>query len=633
LRQLQEARHELRILQLEHEQILHHDGHGIRIINRDFSIRFVNYALANIYGIKPEEAVGQKCYELFPSVFCHTPNCLLKRILSGEKYIQTEIERQKPSGVAVPCIVNASPFYSLGGKMAGIIETFTDITEKRHLEARIQESEERYKTLVQLGTEVGEAIVMLQDINGREAVQTFTSEKWSEITCYSPDELASMSFFDLINPTDRGAVISRYRQKMAGKSLPGLYEMTVIRKDGSSVLIESTDATTTYCGQKAGVLYLRDITERKNTSSLIIESEKKFKTLFEHLPIAVWELDLSIAKQHLDYLRSNGVIDLKEYIAKNPQDILVSNYGECFAIINANRAVLDLYETPNRYSSMMKVASMEYTWKRHIDFYNSIYEGKIQWEMETTVITKKGNTRFVIQRAAIPPGYEDTLSRVFITVYDITELREAESKLLEYQRTLEDAVNARTLELAQSNIQLTTEIQERIDFTRALVHELKTPITAMLNSCESLIGLPNDSITGSLARNIHRSTLRLSKRIDELLSLAKTELGILRIRKRLIKPIQVLQEVAKEMRLEVMRNSQSIVLDVPEKTSLVSADKERIKEVLANLISNASKYSYTTAPITAGVYEASDTVVFFVSDKGRAYPGSTTKGCFCPING
>ncbi len=517
--------------------------------------------------------------------------------------------------------------------MAGIIETFTDITEKRHLEARIQESEERYKTLVQLGTEVGEAIVMLQDINGREAVQTFTSEKWSEITCYSPDELASMSFFDLINPTDRGAVISRYRQKMAGKSLPGLYEMTVIRKDGSSVLIESTDATTTYCGQKAGVLYLRDITERKNTSSLIIESEKKFKTLFEHLPIAVWELDLSIAKQHLDYLRSNGVIDLKEYIAKNPQDILVSNYGECFAIINANRAVLDLYETPNRYSSMMKVASMEYTWKRHIDFYNSIYEGKIQWEMETTVITKKGNTRFVIQRAAIPPGYEDTLSRVFITVYDITELREAESKLLEYQRTLEDAVNARTLELAQSNIQLTTEIQERIDFTRALVHELKTPITAMLNSCESLIGLPNDSITGSLARNIHRSTLRLSKRIDELLSLAKTELGILRIRKRLIKPIQVLQEVAKEMRLEVMRNSQSIVLDVPEKTSLVSADKERIKEVLANLISNASKYSYTTAPITAGVYEASDTVVFFVSDKGRAYPGSTTKGCFCPING
>jgi signal transduction histidine kinase/CheY-like chemotaxis protein len=62
---------------------------------------------------------------------------------------------------------------------------------------------------------------------------------------------------------------------MSGEALPGLYEMSIMRKDATEVPIELTSAYTTYKGKKANVAYIRDITERKRAEAERRELERR----------------------------------------------------------------------------------------------------------------------------------------------------------------------------------------------------------------------------------------------------------------------------------------------------------------------------------------------------------------------
>ena len=99
-----------------------------------------------------------------------------------------------------------------------------DVTEQKKVTEQLEESENLYQILIELGAEAGEAVVMLQDIDGKEGVQTFVSDQWPRITGYNKEELLGMSFFDLEKCQDRPASLARHRLKMLGKPVPGLFE-------------------------------------------------------------------------------------------------------------------------------------------------------------------------------------------------------------------------------------------------------------------------------------------------------------------------------------------------------------------------------------------------------------------------
>lgn len=166
-----------------------------------------------------------------------------------------------------------------------------NVTERKRAERAVRESEERYRTLVQLGTAVGESIVVLQDTEQGEGIQTFVSDPWLVITGYTRDELLDKSFFEMVSPGDRTASIERYRKKLSGQAMPGLFELNIVRKDGSEVPIELTSAHSVYDGKKANVVYIRDITERKYAEETLRKSEQKYRTLVENIPQKIFYKD------------------------------------------------------------------------------------------------------------------------------------------------------------------------------------------------------------------------------------------------------------------------------------------------------------------------------------------------------
>jgi PAS domain S-box-containing protein len=265
----------------EYRYLFDNTSDAIRVVNRDFTIRRINQAFADMTGVAQNDIAGRKCWEVFPSPLCHTSSCRLQRILDGEQSVQVEIVRMKKVGAIIPCIVMAAPLLDENENTTGIIEQFRDISERRRLEEKNEESEALYRALLEASTEAGEAIIILQDAGKKEGVYVYVNEQWSRITGYSKEELIGHCFFDLLSPEDYAPSISRYRYKIAGGDVLGLYEIHIVRKNGEVIPIELTDAHTRYQGKAATILYIRDVTERKAMLNAILTEKEKYRSIFE----------------------------------------------------------------------------------------------------------------------------------------------------------------------------------------------------------------------------------------------------------------------------------------------------------------------------------------------------------------
>ena len=160
------------------------------------------------------------------------------------------------------------------------------------------------------------------------------------------------------------------------------------------------------------------------------------------------------------------------------------------------------------------------------------------------------------------------------------------------------------------------EVKKRIDFTRVLVHELKTPLTSVLASSELLtLELPEGPLL-SMAKNLNRGAENLDRRIDELTDLARGELGMLRLRYGAVQPLQLLHRVFEDMAPVVSSQGHSLILNLPSSLPPFWADEDRLRQVILNLISNASKYMTQAGTITVRARKQDAHLIVEVQDTG-----------------
>lgn len=119
------------------------------------SITSVDYNLlmANeeYYKVWPPQKGGNgpvKCYESRPGAYCHTPKCPLTQIVGGKEEVIFETTKDNGSGKRDEFIITARPYRDADGKLIGIVESFQDISDRKLAEAALQQSEERYRGLV-----------------------------------------------------------------------------------------------------------------------------------------------------------------------------------------------------------------------------------------------------------------------------------------------------------------------------------------------------------------------------------------------------------------------------------------------------------------------------------------------------
>lgn len=203
--------------------------------------------------------------------------------------------------------------------------------------------------------------------------------------------------------------------------------------------------------------------------------------------------------------------------------------------------------------------------------------------------------------------------------YDVTKLKKANERINElYKKELK----------LKKELQL--QMQNRLYFTRALVHELRTSLTPLLASSDFLTSNIQDEMLLKFAKNINDGALNLNKRVDELLDLSKGEVGILKLSYSRINTQQFIQNIIDFVSPQAKANSQRLVLDISPNLPALMADEQRLRQVLINLLDNAFKFTRKNGKITLSVNMENEGISFHVSDTGCGIDEAQKKHLFEP---
>jgi PAS domain S-box-containing protein len=136
-----------------------------------------------------------------------------------------------------------------------------DITERKQAETALRESEEKYRELVE---RANDGITIIQD-GIAKYVNPILAKMWGG----TAQESTGTSFTDYIDPDELPKVVDRYNRRMKGEDVASIYETVLRRKDGSKVYVELNAGSITYQGKLADLVFVRDITERKQAEEAL----------------------------------------------------------------------------------------------------------------------------------------------------------------------------------------------------------------------------------------------------------------------------------------------------------------------------------------------------------------------------
>jgi PAS domain S-box-containing protein len=158
----------------------------------------------------------------------------------------------------------------------------------------------------------------------------------------------------------------------------------------------------------------------------------------------------------------------------------------------------------------------------------------------------------------------------------------------------------------------------RNEFLGMVTHELKTPLAAIKGSAATALGSarPLDvEETRELFDIINEQSDRLRDLVDNLLDMSRIEAGSLSVKPEPLDLASVMEEA--QGIFARSGRSQRIELQMPDEMPPVNADRRRLVQVLTNLLTNAAKFSSTTAPIKISVDHDSLLATVKVKDEGQ----------------
>ncbi|MFX0081728.1 MAG: PAS domain S-box protein [Candidatus Hodarchaeota archaeon] len=165
------------------------------------------------------------------------------------------------------------------GKVVQITTIVRDITEYEINKRKLEESEEKYRTLTEQSF-LGVAI--LQD----DIIQ-YVNEQLAHTVGYTVEEIMAWEkggFLNFIYPEDRKFIAEQARKKQSGESdVIDQYQFRGIKKNGDIIWLEVFSKTINYRGKPADFVTIHDITDEKLSEQKIKESEEKYRSIFNNM--------------------------------------------------------------------------------------------------------------------------------------------------------------------------------------------------------------------------------------------------------------------------------------------------------------------------------------------------------------
>lgn len=178
----------------------------------------------------------------------------------------------------------------------------------RATEAAFRESEQRYRSLVELAPDA----IIVHD--GDKFV--FANEAAARMHgASSPEDLLGRNWLELIHPDERAGAVRRNAEFMASGSTAPFVMRRRLRLDGSEITVQTGAAPVSWNGRPAILGMFRDVTEQQNAQGILRESEERYRTLAELSPDAI------VVRDDVRFLFANGAAAELHGVA-SPDDLV-----------------------------------------------------------------------------------------------------------------------------------------------------------------------------------------------------------------------------------------------------------------------------------------------------------------------
>ena len=189
----------------------------------------------------------------------------------------------------------------------------------------------------------------------------------------------------------------------------------------------------------------------------------------------------------------------------------------------------------------------------------------------------------------------------------MSPIRDAEGKIVSFLRVAKDISEKKRFERRLKELD-----RMKSDFVSNVSHELRTPLTAIKGSVDNML----DGLTGSLNEKqvrylarIKSNTDRLSRLINDLLDLSRIESGRVEVRSTTLTLTALAEEVAEHLKSLAAEKLIRIEVPSPDPKVTVWADRDKVTQVLVNLIGNAVKFTPQNGKVTVALEKNGDDYV------------------------
>jgi two-component system phosphate regulon sensor histidine kinase PhoR len=186
-----------------------------------------------------------------------------------------------------------------------------------------------------------------------------------------------------------------------------------------------------------------------------------------------------------------------------------------------------------------------------------------------------------------------------------------------------DAAEGKTMLVFHDVTRLKKLERMRVDFVANVTHEIKTPLTAILGFVETLQeGAIEDRETAKkFLSTIARHAERLNRLVEDLLTISNIELGEMRFCFESVALSGVAQSVLHMIQLKAREKKIELTSAIPEDLPLISADRDRLSQILINVLDNAVKFTPEGGTVTLSAAQAAgNEVVVKIADTGIGVP-------------
>jgi len=567
-------------------------ANAIIITDLNGIIQYTNPKFSEYTGYKANEIIGKH-----PRVLNSGRQSIIdfsqmwKVITSGEIW-SGQFENRSKKGDIFWVQATITPIKNELGEITNYLGIQEDITIRKKAEEDLNSAYETIKEkenyLYKILQTANEGFWIID--KNQQTIQV--NKEMCRILDYDESELLGKPIYDFVDLENKEVFKKQMEKRSLG--LATSYEISLQKKDGQNVpcLFNTSVIFDNDNNQTGSLALVTDISQLKGTyqkleaknielkklsfelsekNRLHLESNYRFKNLFELSPISLWEEDYSSAIKLLN-TKKEEVEDLNLFLEENPDFVM-----QCvleIKIISVNRNTLDLFLVENKEELLAQLRKT--IDKKAIEVLKNELIAVVSNENEFRTVaeyTRKDGEKIT---AILKLAKIDNEGKVIVSLTDITALKKAERELIIAKEEAEESDRLKT------------------EFLNNMSHEIRTPMNGILGFSQML----NEPNLDAIKRNnfiniIKNSGNQLLHIIDDILEISKLGTKQVKTAAEEVCLNDLLLELFSIFDIKAKENKTPLYLikGLSDKQSTIISDKIKLNKILSNLLENALKFT------------------------------------------